>query len=74
MDKADIAALLALGAAFFIAVGDVMRQRSAHHVIDEQVSPLDLFTRLLRDRQWWLGSAVAVGRTAWQPLASVNSC
>jgi drug/metabolite transporter (DMT)-like permease len=56
MDKADIAALLALGAAFFIAVGDVIHQQSAHDVTDEPVSHLGLFTRLLRDRQWWLGS------------------
>ena len=35
MAKADIAALLALGAAFFIAIGDVMHQRSAHEVTDE---------------------------------------
>ena len=59
MEKADIAALLALGAAFFIAVGDVMHQRTAHDVTDEPVSHLGLFTRLLRDRQWWLGSIVA---------------
>jgi hypothetical protein len=37
MDKADIAALLALGAAFFIAIGDVIHQRSAHDVTDEPV-------------------------------------
>ncbi|UNB50209.1 DMT family transporter [Mycolicibacterium sp. YH-1] len=62
MDKTDIAALLALGAALFIAVGDVIHQRSAHEVTDEPVSHLGLFTRLLRDRQWWLGSGVsAVG-------------
>jgi drug/metabolite transporter (DMT)-like permease len=59
MDKADIAALLALGAAFFIAIGDVIHQRSAHEVTDEPVSHTDLFLRLLRDRQWWLGSIVA---------------
>jgi drug/metabolite transporter (DMT)-like permease len=59
VEKADIAALLALGAAFFIAVGDVMHQRTAHDVTDEPVSHLGLFTRLLRDRQWWLGSIVA---------------
>lgn len=59
MAKADIAALLALGAAFFIAVGNVMHQRSAHEVTDEPVGHLQLFTRLLRDRQWWLGSLVA---------------
>jgi len=59
MDKADIAALLALGAAFFIAIGDVMHQRTAHEVTDEPVSHLELFLRLLRDGQWWLGSLVA---------------
>ena len=50
MAKADIAALLALGAAFFIAIGDVIHQRSAHDVTDEPVGHLALFTRLLRDR------------------------
>ncbi|TQK31698.1 DMT family transporter [Arthrobacter sp. SLBN-53] len=62
MDKADIAALLALGAALFIAIGDVIHQRSAHEVTDEDVSHLTLFLRLLRDRVWWVGSLVsAVG-------------
>lgn len=59
MAQADIAALLALGAAFFIAIGNVMHQRSAHEVTDEPVGSVALFTRLLRDRQWWLGSLVA---------------
>ncbi|HEY6574535.1 MAG TPA: DMT family transporter [Mycobacterium sp.] len=59
MANADIAALLALGAAFFIAIGDVIHQRSAHDVTDEPVSHVDLFMRLLRDRQWWLGSIVS---------------
>ena len=69
MAKADIAALLALGAAFFIAIGDVIHQRSAHEVTDEPVSHLDLFTRLLRDRQWWLGSLVAAAGFALQAAA-----
>jgi hypothetical protein len=46
-----------------------MHQRSAHDVTDEQVSPLDLFTRLLRDRQWWLGSAVSGAGFALQAAA-----
>jgi drug/metabolite transporter (DMT)-like permease len=66
MAKADIAALLALGAAFFIAIGDVIHQRSAHEVTDEPVSHIDLFTTLLRDRQWWLGSLVAAAGFALQ--------
>jgi drug/metabolite transporter (DMT)-like permease len=69
LEKADIAALLALGAAFFIAAGDVMHQRSAHEVTDEPVSHLGLFTRLLRDRQWWLGSFVAGAGFALQAAA-----
>ena len=59
MAHADIAALFALGAAFFIAIGDVIHQRSAHEVTDEPVSHVDLFMRLLRDGQWWLGSIVS---------------
>jgi drug/metabolite transporter (DMT)-like permease len=58
-EPADIAALLALGAALFIAIGDVMHQRQAHEVTDEQVSHAALFLQLLQDRRWWLGSLVA---------------
>jgi drug/metabolite transporter (DMT)-like permease len=68
MHKADIAALLALGAAFFIAIGDVIHQRSAHEVT-EPASHIDLFMRLLRDRQWWLGSVVAAVGFALQAAA-----
>ena len=68
MDKADIAALLAVGAAFFIAIG-VIHQRSAHEVTDEPVSHVDLFLRLLRDGRWWLGSVVAAVGFALQAAA-----
>ncbi|MCV7173163.1 DMT family transporter [Mycobacterium manitobense] len=69
MAKADIAALLALGAALFIAIGDVVHQRSAHEVTDEPVSHTGLFLRLLRDRQWWLGSGVSAVGFALQAAA-----
>ncbi|WP_102142550.1 DMT family transporter [Mycobacterium hubeiense] len=69
MAKADIAALLALGAAFFIAIGDVIHQRSAHEVTEEPVGHFGLFTRLLRDRRWWLGSLVAAAGFALQAAA-----
>lgn len=69
MDKADIAALLAVCAAFFIAIGDVLHQRTAHDVTDEPVSHIDVFMRLLRDRQWWLGSVVAAVGFALQAAA-----
>lgn len=69
MARADLAALLALGAALFIAIGDVIHQRSAHQVTDEPVSHVGLFARLLRDRQWWLGSLVAAVGFALQAAA-----
>ncbi|MHC9293516.1 DMT family transporter [Mycobacterium sp. LTG2003] len=69
MARADLAALLALGAALFIAIGDVIHQRSAHEVTDEPVSHVGLFARLLRDRQWWLGSLVAALGFALQAAA-----
>jgi len=69
MDKADIAALLALGAAFFIAIGDVIHQRSAQDVTDEPISHVELFMRLLRDRQWWLGSLVSAAGFGLQAAA-----
>jgi drug/metabolite transporter (DMT)-like permease len=67
--KADIAALLAVGAALFIAIGDVIHQRAAHEVTDEPVGNIGLFTRLLRDGQWWLGSVVAAVGFALQAAA-----
>lgn len=67
--KADIAALLALGAALFIAVGDVLHQRSATDVTAGPVGHAQLFLRLLRDRGWWLGSAVAAVGFALQAAA-----
>src|ERR1700754_3903464 len=69
MAKADIAALLALGAAFFIAVGDVIHQRSTHEVTDEQGSPGGLLLRLLRDRPWWVGMVGAALGFALQAAA-----
>ncbi|HME48009.1 DMT family transporter [Mycobacterium sp.] len=69
MAKADIAAVLALAAALFIAIGDVIHQRSAHAVTDEPVSHIGLFAKLLRNTQWWLGSLVAALGFALQAAA-----
>ncbi|MEE6176757.1 DMT family transporter [Mycobacterium sp. 050134] len=59
MGTSEIAALLALGAALMIGIGDVIQQRSAQEVTDKPVGTVALFHRLLRDRQWWTGSLVA---------------
>lgn len=43
MSKVDIAALIALCAAVFSAMGDVIRQRSAQEITDQQVGHVELF-------------------------------
>jgi hypothetical protein len=67
--KADIAALLALGAALVSAIGSVIRQRSAHEIVDKPVGAWALFRLSLRDTRWWLGGAAAVGNYALQAAA-----
>jgi drug/metabolite transporter (DMT)-like permease len=67
--KADIAILLALGAALVSALGSVIRQRSAHEIVDKPVGAWELFLLSLRDTRWWLGAAAAVGNYALQAAA-----
>lgn len=59
MAKETVVVLLAIGAALFIAISDVIHQRIAHRVADESIGHLALFARLLADRRWWMGSLVA---------------
>jgi drug/metabolite transporter (DMT)-like permease len=67
--KVDIAALLALVAALISGVGDVVRQRSAQEITDEQVGHVELLRMSLRDRRWWLGAVAAVASAALQAVA-----
>ncbi|MCB0924049.1 MAG: DMT family transporter [Mycobacterium sp.] len=69
MHDSDVAAALALGAALFIAVGDVCQQRSAHEVTDEPVGHVALMLRLLRDQRWWVGSVLATAGFGLQAAA-----
>jgi drug/metabolite transporter (DMT)-like permease len=80
MSKVDIAALIALCAALASAVGDVIRQRSAHEITDKQVGHLELFGMSLRDKKWWLGGLAAVvnyslqaGALAWGSVVLVTA-
>jgi hypothetical protein len=67
--KVDIAVLLALGAALVSALGSVIRQRSAHEIVDKPVGAWALFVLSLRDTRWWLGAAAAVANYALQAAA-----
>jgi drug/metabolite transporter (DMT)-like permease len=61
--------LLALLAALISGVGDVVRQRSAHEITDEQVGHVELLRLSLRDAKWWLGGVAAVASAALQAVA-----
>ncbi|OBI87265.1 DMT family transporter [Mycobacterium sp. 1245805.9] len=80
MTKVDVAALIALCAALASAVGDVIRQRSAHEITDKEVGHLELFRMSLRDKRWWLGGLAAItnyslqaGALAWGSVVLVTS-
>ncbi len=80
MSKVDVAVLLALCAALASAIGDVIRQRSAQEVTDEQVGHLALFRMSLRDTRWWLGGLAAIvnyslqaGALAWGSVVLVTA-
>jgi len=64
-----LAAVLALCAALASAIGDVIRQRSAQEITDQQVGHLELFWLSLRDPRWWGGGAAAVANYALQAVA-----
>jgi hypothetical protein len=71
MAGADVAILLALGAALVSAIGSVIRQRSAHEIVVKPVGAWELFCLSLRDTRWWLG---AVGNpTSDQQRASLET-
>ena len=69
MSKVEIAALIALCAALFSAIGDVIRQRSAQEITDKDVGHLELFLMSLRDTKWWLGGAAAITNYSLQAAA-----
>jgi hypothetical protein len=70
MARAEVAAvLLALGAALVSAVGSVIRQRSAHEIVDKPVGTWELFLLSVRDTRWWWGAVAAVANYALQAAA-----
>ncbi|WP_172831766.1 DMT family transporter [Mycobacterium asiaticum] len=71
MSMVGIAGIIALFAALASATGDVIRQRSAHEITDEQVGHLKLFGMSLRDTRWWLGGMCAILNYSLQALALV---
>lgn len=60
MTTDGIAAFLAVAAALWFAVGDVLWQRSTQRLAAGRIGGQHLFTALLRDLRWWLGSLTMV--------------
>ncbi|MCV7090144.1 DMT family transporter [Mycobacterium interjectum] len=69
MTKVDIAALLALGSALCVAVGDVLQQRATHRISDKSAGQIELFARLLGNRRWRWGALLLVVSIALQAAA-----
>ncbi|WP_166460325.1 DMT family transporter [Mycobacterium paragordonae] len=70
MSMVGISAIIALFAALASATGDVIRQRSAHEITDEEeVGHLKLFGMSLRDAKWWTGGGCAVLNYSLQAMA-----
>jgi hypothetical protein len=69
MEKADLAALLALCAALASAIGNVVRQRSAQEITDKPVGHLELFRMSVRDRWWQMGAVAAIANYGLQAAA-----
>lgn len=64
-----LAVVFALCAALCIAVGTVVRHRSAAQIPDEAVGALGPITSLVRQPVWWLGTIVGIGGYAFQAAA-----
>lgn len=69
MNAMEIAALLALGSALCVAVGDVLQQRATHRVIDTSIGNLELFAKLVRNRRWRWGALLLLASIALQAAA-----
>ncbi|MGV0627399.1 DMT family transporter [Mycolicibacter minnesotensis] len=69
MEKQTIAVLFTLGAALFVAISNVIHQRSAHQVTDPGVGQAALFARLLSDRRWWVGTWAGLAGFGLQAVA-----
>lgn len=69
MPDEAVAVVFALVAAFFIAVGIVVRQRSTMHVPHESSMGPGMASALVCEPMWWAGTGAAFGGYAFQAVA-----
>ncbi|UMB68242.1 DMT family transporter [Mycobacterium paraterrae] len=69
MARTDIAALLALGSALCVAIGDVLQQRAAHSVDGRSRGHVTVLIALLRNQRWWWGALLLVVSIGLQAAA-----
>jgi drug/metabolite transporter (DMT)-like permease len=64
-----VVVLLALAAAVTSALGIVIRQRATLEIPQDEGVSTTMFKKLLRNRLWWMGTAVAAAGYGFQALA-----
>ena len=64
-----VVVLLALAAAVTSALGIVIRQRATLEIPQDEGVSTTMFKKLLRNRLWWAGTAVASSGYGFQALA-----
>nr|WP_296778634.1 DMT family transporter [Rhodococcus sp. (in: high G+C Gram-positive bacteria)] len=69
MPQTLLVVVLALGAALCIAIGTVVRQRTAAVVPIDDVGVLGPITTLVKQPVWWIGTLVGIGGYALQAAA-----
>lgn len=69
MPKPEIAAVLALGSALCVALGDVLQQRAAHCIEDRSIGHIELVGSLVRDQRWRWGALLLGASIALQAAA-----
>src|ERR1700736_2829392 len=70
-----VAIVSALLAAFWAAVGIVVRQRVARGIPDDKAMSAEMATTLVRGPLWWAGTLAAVAGYGFQALALAHgSC
>lgn len=69
MTNMEIAALLALGSALCVALGDVLQQRATHRVTENSLGDLAFFGSLLGNPRWRWGALIIVASIVLQAAA-----
>lgn len=69
MNEMEIAALLALGSALCVALGDVLQERATHRTTEKSSGYFEFFASLVRNPRWRWGTLILVVSIVLQAAA-----